>query len=614
MATGNPETSEHYSFHETASSYPVLDIINNNLFLNLEQVLLTGSKYFDSSFKSIFVCLKHSKISTALTLHCSVPISVLSRAYATARYDKSAESMHFNLSTNKSTSITKQHFYKLLNLPFSADLTHPDSISNCLDEQVQDAPRWNLLSSIVLRCFAERTTGSDNASNLLLTLIYVIYTNQNIDIGHILWTQFCLSPNSCTRTSNISMARFLSIIVDGALSKFVDLRGDDTTVMAEISELQVNKLGFVKDRVFPHCGEIPSEMWSLVTDDEPQKKKVKKDNKGALPPLVPRQIPADVQERIEALVTKKPQAKRKMGEVIETEQVQPEPEKTTPKKQKKKTIARKSTKKPKKKPTLVDESSDDEATLSDHHSEPKQEQPTQTEAGTSNPEGERDTTFDNLGNIEKLTQTPPVPPNEEEQTHDKEQTEQTTNKPSPTGSESEEVDENIEMEQPPEDLFNANQPSTSYIPPVEKFSFLPVTFEDEPMSTEQEDLFATKKDNSSLRSKMNAIIAGMDLSKFNQKEETVKKHLEEVKEIRKELLTSISTLQADFTSKVSDVEKKIDGIAQKATTDSELKAKLHAQEIRVQELETQLESKTHEADHRQRVIDMYKAQNQEFNP
>ena len=54
MADQNPATSEHYSFHETASSYPVLEIKNNNLFLNLEQVLLTGSKYFDPSFKFIF--------------------------------------------------------------------------------------------------------------------------------------------------------------------------------------------------------------------------------------------------------------------------------------------------------------------------------------------------------------------------------------------------------------------------------------------------------------------------------------------------------------------------------------------------------------------------------
>ena len=82
----------------------------------------------------------------------------------------------------------------------------------------------------------------------------------------------------------------------------------------------------------------------------------------------------------------------------------------------------------------------------------------------------------------------------------------------------------------------------------------------------------------------------------------VKKHIEEVKEIRKELLNSISTLQADFTSKVGDVEKKIEGIAQTAKSDSELKAQVHTQEVRIKELTTQLESKSHEADHKQRVV------------
>ena len=203
----NPEQSEHVSFNKTASSYPVLDIKNNNLYLNLVTVLQPGARFFDSSFKSIFVCLKHSKISTALTLSCSVPISVLFRAYATARYDKPSETMYFNLSSEKATSITKQHFYKLLHLPVSPDLIHPDSICNVdlinMCNQMGHDPfletvskmnklkmpsRWNLLASIILRCFAERTTGSDNASKLLLTLIYAIYTNSNIDIGHILWT------------------------------------------------------------------------------------------------------------------------------------------------------------------------------------------------------------------------------------------------------------------------------------------------------------------------------------------------------------------------------------------------------------------------------------------
>jgi hypothetical protein len=44
-----------------------------------------------------------------------------------------------------------------------------------------------------------------------------------------------------------------------------------------------------------------------------------------------------------------------------------------------------------------------------------------------------------------------------------------------------------------------------------------------------------------------------------------------------------------------------------------LKAKMHALELQIKELGTQLESKTNEADHRQRVIEMYKVQKEELN-
>ena len=62
-----------------------------------------------------------------------------------------------------------------------------------------------------------------------------------------------------------------------------------------------------------------------------------------------------------------------------------------------------------------------------------------------------------------------------------------------------------------------------------------------------------------------------------------------------------------------DVEKKIEEIAKSATTDSELTAKVHAQEIRIKELETQLESKSHDAENKQRVLDMYKVQKKEIS-
>ena len=216
-------------------------------------------------------------------------------------------------------------------------------------------------------------------------------------------------------------------------------------------------------------------------------------------------------------------------------------------------------------------------------------------------EPEKDTTFDNLENMENLTQTPPVPPNQEgeqpEQTHHEEQ--EQPEKQSPVGSETKEVmDEEITLEHPSGEMFDPKKTTSSFEPQASKFTFTPVLIEEELLTTEQEDSFATKKDISTLRSMINVIISGMDLSKFSQQEVTVKKHYENIQEIRKEVLTSISTLQADFSSKVVDVEKKIDEVSKSATTNSELTAKVHAQEVRIKELETQLESKSHDADHK----------------
>ena len=147
-------------------------------------------------------------------------------------------------------------------------------------------------------------------------------------------------------------------------------------------------------------------------------------------------------------------------------------------------------------------------------------------------------------------------------------------------------------------MFDPKQASTSYEPPKAKFSFTLILIEEEPLTTEQEDLFATKKDVSTLRSMINVIITGMDLSGFNQQEETVKKHYESIQDIRKEVLTSISTLQADFTSKFADVEKKIDEVSKMAINDFKLTAKVHAQQVQIKELETKLESKSHDAEHK----------------
>lgn len=62
-------------------------------------------------------------------------------------------------------------------------------------------------------------TGSDNASKLFLTIIYVVYSEVNLDYGSMLWAQFFQSTLSVTRHNEISCARFWSIIVRRAINR-----------------------------------------------------------------------------------------------------------------------------------------------------------------------------------------------------------------------------------------------------------------------------------------------------------------------------------------------------------------------------------------------------------
>lgn len=47
-------------------------------------------------------------------------------------------------------------------------------------------PFWNVLFTILFRCFTERVSGLDNANKVFHTLIYSLYTNKKVDLGQIL--------------------------------------------------------------------------------------------------------------------------------------------------------------------------------------------------------------------------------------------------------------------------------------------------------------------------------------------------------------------------------------------------------------------------------------------
>lgn len=80
-------------------------------------------------------------------------------------------------------------------------------------------PQWNALSTILFKGFSERITGSNYASKLFMTLIYGLYAGMNIDFGSVLWAQVFQRTISTTHHSEISCARFWSLIVPRAIVK-----------------------------------------------------------------------------------------------------------------------------------------------------------------------------------------------------------------------------------------------------------------------------------------------------------------------------------------------------------------------------------------------------------
>ena len=156
-------------------------------------------------------------------------------AYTTSKYNSAKNVVEFELETGYKTAISKTSFTKLLNLSTDKNLVDPDSVSNAdmiktfntmghtpvltrlsAFKKNKLPSIWSCLFTILFKCLAERQTGTDSASKQFLTLMHALFTNEPIDIGKILWTQFCESPTSASKDTDISMARFWSLVVDYA--------------------------------------------------------------------------------------------------------------------------------------------------------------------------------------------------------------------------------------------------------------------------------------------------------------------------------------------------------------------------------------------------------------
>ena len=225
----NPSHEESSFMDTTAISPQTLAIAHQNCYADLDY-----TKY-PEPLHVLIEFLKSSVLNTTLTAHARVSMKALTQAYTTSKFNSMKNVVEFELETGVRTAISKSSFTRLLNLTTEAIPIDPDTISNSdminTFNMMGHAPiltrlsafkknklpsLWSCMFTILFKCLAERQTGTDSASKQFLTLMHALFNDLAIDLAKILWTQFCESPTSASKDTEISMARFWSLVVDYA--------------------------------------------------------------------------------------------------------------------------------------------------------------------------------------------------------------------------------------------------------------------------------------------------------------------------------------------------------------------------------------------------------------
>ncbi|KAI3700355.1 hypothetical protein L2E82_44981 [Cichorium intybus] len=267
------------STNEHSASTLMLNIKQNqNMIVDLDL------SCYNENIHLMIECLKFSRLSEALTKSASVPLVHLSSAYSSTIYKKKEEIVTFEVASIKAR-ISKSCFGKLLGFTETENLVNPESLQPVALQKLFYQmgykgdidllsrfnksglpPYWNALFTILFKSFSERTSRTDNASKPFYTLIYGVYHDLNLDYGSILWNQFVKSINYKNRHSEISCARFWSIVVQRTLTKH-DIHIMTDSVMAAIPILPTSTFVKTNSKDFEFIGSIPLEMTNRVLND-----------------------------------------------------------------------------------------------------------------------------------------------------------------------------------------------------------------------------------------------------------------------------------------------------------------------------------------------------------
>ena len=239
---------------------------------------------YDSYMFPIMECLKYSQIAPALSRVESVPMELLSQVYATAHYDKAVDRVFFEVSDLK-TSISRQRFGTLLGFAADPSRINPETVpighlyimfynmgytevltfvakfkKSCLP------PQWNGMFTVLFKGLSERSSGSDGSSRLFLSILYGVYNGINVDYGFVLWQQLIQSLSSSSRHSEVSYARFWTLITKWAMDKF-DVPTAAGASMSSIGTFHTTKIIVSDASKFSFIGSIPETLYGDVPSD-----------------------------------------------------------------------------------------------------------------------------------------------------------------------------------------------------------------------------------------------------------------------------------------------------------------------------------------------------------
>ncbi|KAL7609583.1 hypothetical protein Lser_V15G13547 [Lactuca serriola] len=239
---------------------------------------------YDAFMFPIIECLKFSPIAPALTRAETAPMEFLSQTFAIAHFDKVIDRIFFDVYEHKA-SISKQRFCSLLGFDVDSSRVNPESIpmghlfnmfynmgytevlttvtkfkKSCL------RPQWNGMFTVLFKGLSKRSVRSDGASRLFLSIMYGIYNGINMDYGFVLWQQLIQSLSSTSRHSEISYARFWTIITKWVMDKYhVPIVAG--APMSSIGTFHTTKIIVSDVSKLPFNGSLPETMYGDVPAD-----------------------------------------------------------------------------------------------------------------------------------------------------------------------------------------------------------------------------------------------------------------------------------------------------------------------------------------------------------